>query len=151
LAAVVVLAAAAAYETAVALELLSVGPLPGEGPAGEWFVEVAAFAASLVGIGTSVASIRRPHAQRSTPSLLLAPAAAAYVIARLYAFDPYYAPTLRRASEDGIIPEWWVFLLAGASLVAAILVRTRPRQGSILTCVVLVACTFTAAVEHAGH
>ena len=150
-AAVLVLAIAAAYETVVALELLSIGTDPGEGPAGEWVVESAAFVASLVGIGTSVANVRQRDPRPGVASMLLAPAASAYILARLYTFDPYYAPTLRRASDGGIVPVWWVFLLAGASLVAATLVRTRPRAGSILTCAVLIVCTVTAALEHAGH
>jgi len=151
LAAVLVLTAAAAYEAVAAFELLSIGTLPGEAPTGEWLVEWSAFVASLVGIGTSVANVRASHMRPGIPSMLLAPAAGAYVVARLYTFDPYYAPALRRASDGGVIPVWWVIVLAGASLVAAILVRARPKMGSVLTCVVLVACTVTAALEHAGH
>ncbi len=151
LAAVLLLTMAAAYETVVALKLLSIGTLPGEGSTGASLVEGSAFVASLAGIGTSVANARARHVRPGISSMLLAPAAAAYVVARLYTFDSYYAPTLRRASDGGLIPVWWVILLAGASLVAAILVRARPRTGSVPTCVVLGGCTATAALEHAGH
>jgi hypothetical protein len=86
--------------------------LPGEGPAGGGAVLAAALAAMLVGAAVSLVAARRGSSRPSAADVLLAPGAAALVVARFYAFDPYYAPTLRRMSEDGAVPDWWVFLLA---------------------------------------
>jgi len=151
LAVLVVLTAAAAYEAAVAFGWLSVGPKPGEAPVGNGLVLGAALLALVAGAGLSAvyASHRRPRADAL--GALIAPAAAAFVVARFYSFDPYYAPTLRRMSDDGLVAASWVYTLAGLALLAAILTRTRPRTGLGLTVLVLLMSAFTALAEGGGH
>ena len=82
---------------------------------------------------------------------LLAPAAAAFLVARFYTFDPYYLPTLRRASDGGLVAPEVVYLLAGLALVAGLLVRLRPRVGLWLTSVVMIGCALFAWVAYGGH
>ena len=147
---VLVLAAATVYEAAVALGLISIGTLPGEGPPGEGLVLSLALLALLVG---SVSAVTR--AKRMTDgdplTALLAPAAAAFVVARFYTYDPYYAPTLRRMSDGGLIPAWWVFLLVVAALLASILARTRMHAGMPPTVVVLLLSALATLFAGAGH
>jgi hypothetical protein len=90
-----------------------------------------------------------PHVEASAS--LLAPAAAAFVLARFYTYDPYYAPTLRRMSDDGLVADAWVYVLVGLALLAAVLVRLRPRAGLGATSLVMVLSAFTALAEGAGH
>jgi hypothetical protein len=94
--AVLVVLTAAAYEAAAAFGWLSVGPEPGQAPVGNGLVLGAALLALIAGAGLCVlyASHRRPRADAL--GSLIAPTAAAFVVARFYSFDPYYAPTLRR-------------------------------------------------------
>jgi hypothetical protein len=72
-------------------------------------------------------------------------------VARFYTFDPYYAPALRRMSDDGLIPDAWVYTLVGLALTAAILTRTRPRLGMSATVLVLLLSALTALAEGLGH
>jgi hypothetical protein len=93
----VVLLAAALYEAAVALRLVSMGKLPGTEPAGGVWVFRLAMLALVAGIALSLLALRR-EAVPQRLQVLLAPSALAFVIARYYTFDPYYLPTLRRMS-----------------------------------------------------
>lgn len=149
--AVVLLVTGAVYETAVALELIAIGALGGEGPVGEGFVATTAFSGFLLGIGASVATALRSAVRPAIALTLLAPAGAAFMTALFYSFDPYYAPTLRRASEGGVISPAWVFVLVGASLVTAVLAAIRPRLGSVATFLVLLLCAVTTFAERLGH
>jgi len=113
-------------------------------------VFVAGVLALLVGAG---ASFRHAVGTRVDPGLvwlLLAPVGAAYVLARWYSFDPYFAPTLRRHSE-GIVSGAWIVGLVVAALGSAILVRLFPRIGGIGTTVVLLLCTITVWAAGLGH
>src|SRR5204863_10177992 len=83
--------------------------------------------------------------------VLLAPAAAAFVIARFYPYDPYYAPTLRRMSEDGALPAWWIYGLAALAIVAGVATAIRPRIGLAATAIVLLLSALTALAEGSGH
>lgn len=105
----------------------------------------------LLGIGASVANAARPYARRLPALMLVAPAAAAFVVARFYAFDPYYAPSLRRASDGGLVPTAEIVVVVAVSLVAGCLVATRPRLGSAATCCALLLCAFTALALRLGH
>jgi hypothetical protein len=87
----------------------------------------------------------------TVPELLLAPAGAAFVVARFYTYDPYYAPTLRRMSEDGFVAGWWVFALVSMSLLAGVLATARTRLGMTACLVVLVLSALTAIAEGGGH
>ncbi|MBA2740778.1 MAG: hypothetical protein H0U46_02065 [Actinobacteria bacterium] len=145
------MAVGAVYETCVALEIIPLGAVPGAAPPGEAAVAIAAVAGLLLGSGASGANAAR-HDTRSFWALkLLGPVAAAYVVARFYAFDPYYAPSLRRASEGGLVSTPWIALIVALSLGAAALAAVRPRLGSTCTFVVLLLCFFTALVVRLGH
>jgi hypothetical protein len=135
----------ACYEAAVALGALAVGPLPGEEPAGEGVLLGLAEAALVLAAGFAAVSPRRPFVW------LLAPVAAALVVARFYSFDPYYAPTLRRMSDGGVVAGRWVVFLGIAAVVAAAAVRMRPRVGAFLTVGVLVFSFVTVVFEGAGR
>jgi hypothetical protein len=146
-----VLAAAAAYEAAVALGWLDIGPEPGQAPpANDVVLRVAGFAL-LAGAGLCLVRAWAPLTQVDALALLLAPAAVAFVLARFYSYDPYYAPTLRRMSDDGLVPDSWVYLLLGLALLAAVLVRIRPRAGLGATALVLLLSAVTALAEGSGH
>ena len=142
---VAVLAAAACYEAAVALGLVDVGPLPGQGPPREAAVLLPALGALLVGAVVVTLAHDRPLAW------LLAPAAAALVVARFFSFDPYYAPTLRRMSDGGAVSPAWVAFVAVAALAAGIALRTGRRAGAFVSSAVLVLSFATVVFEGAGH
>ncbi len=142
---------AACYELAVALGLISLDPSSGEGPAGDGLVLAAALLALVVGCALTATLAARSPALSGGPAMLLAPAAAAFLSARFYSYDPYYAPTLRRMSEGGLVPSGWVFFLVGVALLASVLVRLEPRAGMALTASVLPVCALTALLASAGH
>ena len=55
------------------------------------------------------------YAARPEPvAALLAPAAAAFLVAYFFTFDPYYAPSERRYSDGGAVPLGWIVLCAVA-------------------------------------
>jgi hypothetical protein len=146
-----VLAAAAAYEAAVALGWLEVGPEPGQAPPGDGLMLAAAVFALVVGACLCVAYAVRPRLPADALASLLAPAAAAFVVARFYTFDPYYAPTLRRISDDGLVADAWVYTLVGLAVLAGALVRIRPRLGLSATAFVLMLSAVTALAAGLGH
>ena len=149
--ALVVLAGATVYETAVALGALSVGPAPGQGPAGESIVVTAALLAMLVGGMACFGNAVRANVDSGAVWMLLAPSAAAFVAARFFTFDPYYAPTLRRSSDDGVVSPWWIVVIAGLALATAALTWARPRLGMAATSAVLVLCALAALTVRLGH
>lgn len=142
--------ASAVYQIAVALEVLSLGSEPGQGPPAAGVVIAIALLALLVGVGVSIGYVSRAHAKPEPVWLLLAPAGAAFVVARWYSFDPYFAPTLRRYSE-GVVAGSWIVVLVGLAVGAAALVKLLPRAGGIVTAVVLLLCAVTAAYAGLGH
>ena len=144
---IVVLVAGAAYEAAIALEWISIGNEPGEGATASGFVLAVALLAMLAAACGCVATVRTGSASFA----LVAPAAAAFVVARFYTFDPYYAPGLRRASEGGLFPAWWIYGLAALAVAAAGLARVSPRGANALACAVLLVSALTAFAIHAGH
>jgi len=142
-----VLLACAAYEAAIALKWISIGNEPGEGATGSGWVLGVALLAMLVGIVACAAAVRARRAKYA----LVAPAAAAFVVARFYTFDPYYAPGLRRASDGGIFPAWWVYGVAAACVAAAALARTGFRAASLLSAAALLVTAITSWAMYAGH
>jgi hypothetical protein len=144
-----VLAAGAAYETAVALGWISLGTQPGEGPPFEGLVLVAALIAMLVGALVSWAL--SDGGRSSTAVALLAAVASAFVVARFYGFDPYYLPTLRRYSNAGTFPPAWVYTVAGLGVLASLLCFARPRVGLVLSGAALLVCAFTSIFLGTGH
>jgi hypothetical protein len=147
---VVALVACAAYEVGVALGALSLGSAPGEGPPGGDAVLAVALLALLLGGLLSLAH-RSGRFGPGAAAALLGPAAVAFVAARFYSYDPYYAPTLRRMSDGGATSPTWIFLLIAIAPVAAVLTRIRPRIGQGITAVLLVLCFVTAWLEDTGH
>jgi hypothetical protein len=145
---VLVLLAAAAYEAAVAFEWISMGSQPGDAAAGQAPVSMAAFLALLTGI---VATLISRRILRRWPAALVPVAAAAYMVAHYYAFDPYYLPTLRRLSDGGVVAAAWVYGVAVASLVATVAIRRRPSTAPVLTPLVLLVCAVTVFAQGKGH
>jgi hypothetical protein len=148
--AALVLATAACYEALAAAGVLEIGNEPGEGTAGETVVSLAAAIGFLIAVAASLAAARG-RGPRGRVFVALPLATAAYMVARFYAYDPYYAPSLRRASEDGLVSQWWVFGLALAACAGAVVVRLAPRLGVALTVFVIASCGLTALVERGGH
>ena len=144
-----VLVVGTAYETAVALEWISLGTQPGDGPPFEGLVLVPTLIALLVGALVSWGSSTSGRSGVSVA--LLAAVAGAYVVARFHGFDPYYLPTLRRYSDAGTFSPAWVYTVAGLGLLASLLCFARPRVGLVLSGAVLLVCLFTSIFLGTGH
>ena len=97
--------AASAYELALALGAGSLGPLPGDDVAGAGVVFVIGLLAML-----ACAVLAPSDSSRPLPAALFTPAAAAFVVAFFYTYDPYYAPALRRYAEGGA--SWYLAVVA---------------------------------------
>jgi hypothetical protein len=145
LVAVAALLGCTAFEAAVALGAIDIGTQPGEGPAGGGPVLVVALLALFLSGGLLASGIT------SAISPLLPPAAAAFVAVRFFTYDPYYAPTLRRMSDQGLVSPVWVAALAVGSIVVAVALRRSASAGRPLAVVLLVLAALTALVEGAGH
>ena len=149
LAILLVLAAAALYEAAVALEWIPVGTQPGEGARFEGVVMVSAVVAMFAGIVVSLVL-----GARGRPSLagsLFAVAAAALMVAHYFTFDTYYLPTLTRYSDSGSFSTTWVYSVAVAGVLASLLSLARPRIGFLATPVVILLSLFTIVFAGFGH
>jgi hypothetical protein len=146
---VAVLAAATVYEAVVALGVIEPGSLPGDGPPGAGIVLAAALVAMLAGaaLALGVSGFGGP----ASTAELLSPAAAAFLVARFFTFDPYYAPTLRRFSDSGFVSPLLVAGLVLAALAAAVLTHAWPRAGLFLTAPVVLACALTVLLMAGGH
>lgn len=146
----VVLFAAAAYELALALDLVgSYTATPGQDVEGEETVAAVARLTMLVGAVVALVHAIRP---RSTWAVaLFAPAAAAFILARIYTYDPYYLPSLRRYSDEGDVLEWWIVGMLAVSIVVGFWCRLRPRAGSIATALMLPLLWLTSLLAAAGH
>lgn len=146
------LVAAAAYELAIAVGAIGIGSSPGDGAPAETIVLIAALLALLIGciwaIACSVSS--RPGLARA-PASMLAPAAVALLLARFYSYDAYYAPSLRRMSDGGLVAAGWVYALVAAALAAAVLSSVRRKAGLATTAPLLILVAVTALLENAGH
>jgi hypothetical protein len=145
-----VIVAGALYEAAVAGGVVPIGTVPGEGPRGEEYVLLAgvgALLATAVVVAFVAVGVLGPFA--AGPLLPLA--GAAFAFARWYSYDPYYLPTLRRASEGGLVPASWMAGLVLLSLLAAALSYARPRPGAALTVVALTLSAVTAFAAQLGH
>lgn len=139
----VVLLGAAAFELALALGASGVGPEPGDAPAGEEAVYVLALVTLVV---TAIATGRRAQ-----PLMVIAAwAGAGFVLARFYTFDPYYAPTQRRYSDQGGVAPAWVWFVAVATILVAVAAQRRRRLAPVSS-LALIACAATAVFEGAGH
>lgn len=144
-----VLVAAAAYEVALMLWGSYAGLAAGEEPDGEVPVSSLAVLAMLVGVIVAVVCAVRSRVPRAVA--LFAPAAAAFVIATFYSYDPYYFPNLVRHSDRGHVSGSWILAMVSLSLGAAGLSLLKPRLGSIATSLTLPLLLFTWFVTGIGH
>lgn len=146
----VVLVAATISEGLVALGVVGLSP-----STGDWDVRdillVAAFFALFFGGPLFVAAAFTRFADGLRPGPFVALATGAVVVARFLSYDPYYAPYLRRMSDGGILPGWWIVVVAGAALGAAVLSRRDPRMGLVLTGIVMFLAGPTIFVAGVGH
>jgi hypothetical protein len=134
-----------AYEAAIAVGWIPIGSAPGEEAGGQALVLPATGLAMLVGIAVAIFS-----AGRNRIVAALAPATAAFMVARFYGFDPYYAPSLLRPSETGGISPLWVWTLVVVSLMVAAITLREPRLG-FLNAPVMFLCAVTAMFVDIGH
>jgi hypothetical protein len=149
-----VVATGAAYELLVALGVIGLGPQPGDAPAGATaIVPLALLALLLVGgllLGAAMGGGRwNGWGRLAVPAA--GAAAAAFLIARFYSYDPYYAPGLRRMSDGGAVAGRWIAFVVAATLVSGLLVRRWPRAASAGTALGVWAIALTAAVVGLGH
>ena len=142
-AALAVLLGGAAYEALVAFEAIPLGDQPGDGPFGGTVVLAASLLACLVASGACLARALGAPVPSALVWLALAPAGFAFTLARWYAFDPYYLPSLRRYSTNTVHGPWIVGL-GIAALLAAGVGRPWPRAGALASAAVLLACALTA-------
>jgi sulfite exporter TauE/SafE len=143
-----VLVGASLYEALVALGVIELGSQPGEGPRGEQAVALIAVCAMLVAAGLALVAAL---GARVPFVALLPPAAAAFLVARFYTFDPYYLPALRRFSDDGMLPPGLVYGMVALAIGAGLLTRVNRRLGAALSVPVILACALFAQVVVGGH
>jgi hypothetical protein len=148
-AALALLLAATVYEGLIATSVIHLGSEPDEGAQGSGIVLATGLGAILVGAALALAHSYRGPAPPFVE--LLAPASAAFLLARFYTFDPYYLPTLRRLSEDGLLSPVLVYALAGLAVLAGILVRLRVTLGLLCSAAAMLACALLAWVAAGGH
>lgn len=145
-----VLIVAATYETAIAVGVIPLGPHPGQAPKGNGPVVLAGLAALLLGgLALFAAGVTARAAARVVQLCDLA--AVAFVVARWFSYDPYYAPSLRRMSDGGVIPAWWIVGLIVLGVVAALAARRSAASGSALSGVLFWIGALTALLAPAGH
>jgi hypothetical protein len=149
LAILIVLAVGTAYEAGVALGWIEMSSVPGEEPAGRDAILTAALITMMAGALLAVAWAIQ--AKPGGLAALLAPAAAAFVVARFYSFDSYYLPTLRRMSDGGSVSGSWIVLVVALALAAGALVVARPRVGLIGTALLFPTAALTALAVGLGH
>ena len=109
----VVLAACTLHQVAVAASWIAMGPQGGDDPAGTTAAIIAALVAMVAGAVALGATVR----SRLAPLVPLA--AVAFVVARFYTFDSYYAPALRRMSDGGLVAPGLIYALILAAVVVA--------------------------------
>jgi hypothetical protein len=146
-----VLLGAAGYEALAAAGVIDPGNEPGEEPFGEAVVSAAAALGFLIAFAAVPVAASRNLVRRAIPWITLPLAAGAYMVARFYAYDPYYAPTLRRASDGGVVSPWWVLVLGATTVLTAIVARLSSRLGAGVTIVIAGLCGLTSFVERLGH
>jgi hypothetical protein len=141
------------YEAAVAAGAIAMGDVPGDAPEGEWVFVAAAVGALLAATALACSLLFGRATRASTLVLLLPVGGLAFVLGRWYAYDPYYLPTLRRASEGGLVAGGWIVVVvvaavAGAALTASARLR---RLGLCVSVAALLAELATAVAVRGGH
>jgi hypothetical protein len=144
-----VILGATVYELLVALHVIELGSLPGEGPPGAsiagWLAAGGLLAAAL--LSTALAWAGRAPALAA----LLAPAAGAFLLAYFHTFDPYYLPTLMRYSDRDFVQPALVYALVAAAFAAGLVTFLRRRPGLVLSVPVILACGLAAGWSSIGH
>jgi hypothetical protein len=144
-----VILGATVYELLVALHVIELGSLPGEGPPGAsiagWLAAGGLLAAAL--LSTALAWAGRAPARAA----LLAPAAGAFLLAYFHTFDPYYLPTLMRYSDRDFVQPALVYALVAAAFAAGLVTFLRRRPGLVLSVPVILACGLAAGWSSIGH
>jgi hypothetical protein len=145
---VAVLLVGAVYELALALGAGSGSARAGNDVDGASSILVAAYLGMPV--GAIVAGIDAVGPASAAGVALLAPAAAAFLLAFFFTYDPYYAPVLERNSERDVVSLAWVPLLALAAGSVGVLARIRPpgAAATVVTLLVLLPTTFAVADSH---
>lgn len=148
---VVLVVAAAFYEGSLALGWTATRPLP-ERPT-EWLVPLLG-ALALVILALVLASVfvegdPAPRVAAVVPFVL--PAAASLLAARLFSYDPYYLPTLRRLADHGVVPSGWTYALLSAAAVIEGLMLVRRRLGVLLASPVLLVIAAAILAAASGH
>jgi hypothetical protein len=145
-----VVAAGAAYEAAVALGLIGLGPRPAEPPTGNTpMLETSLLALMLLGLALLAAAVARPG-DRAWGGIAGA-GASAFLVGRFYSYDPYYAPDLVRISQTAVVAGTWVVAVVAATLGAGLLAAWWPRAGLAASGLGVWAIAMTAAVAGTGH
>jgi hypothetical protein len=142
------LVCATTYEALVAFGVIELGSQPGDGPPGAQTLALIAVLTMLVAAGLALAAAL---GTRVPFVALLPPAAAAFLVARFYTFDPYFLPTLRRFSDNGMLPPVLVYCVVALAVGAASLTCVHRRAGAALSAVAILACAFFAQVVTGGH
>jgi hypothetical protein len=148
-AAVTLLLGATVYELLVALRVIELGTLPGEGPPG---ASIAGWVAAVALLGAAVLCVVLAIT-RNAPALaaLLAPAAGAFLLAYFHTFDPYYLPPRIRYSERDFVPPELVYALVAAAVAVGLLTLLRRRAGLVLSAPTILACGLAAGWASIGH
>jgi hypothetical protein len=143
-------AAATVYEVLVAVNVIHLGELPGEGPPGDELVGL--IAAATVAASTVLALILVRRGAEGTPlAAALSPAAAVFMVAHFYTYDPYYLPTLLRHSDRDFVPSLVVYLLAALSVGVGLVTLVKRAAGLVLTVPAVLLCGLTAWFSGVGH
>jgi hypothetical protein len=125
------------------------GEVPGQRLVGQTVAESVASLAMILAFGLTIDGATRRAATRAVA--WLAPAAGAFVLAHYFTYDPYYFPGLRRYSEGGILPLWWLIVVAAGSILAGLLARHRPRSATYTNCLILPVIFLTFIWMGTGH
>jgi hypothetical protein len=143
------LATATVYEALVALRVIDLGSLPGEGPPGAgivgWLAAMGLVTAAFL-CAVLARSVRAPAL-----SALLAPAAGAFLLAYFHTFDPYYLPSLMRYSERDWVPPVLVYALTAIAVGVGLLTFLRRRAGLALSVPAILMCGLAAFWQGIGH
>jgi hypothetical protein len=143
------LATATVYEALVALRVIDLGSLPGEGPPGAgivgWLAAMGLVTAAFL-CAVLARSVRAPAL-----SALLAPAAGAFLLAYFHTFDPYYLPSLMRYSERDWVPPVLVYPLTAIAVGVGLLTFLRRRAGLALSVPAILMCGLAAFWQGIGH
>jgi len=125
----------------VAVEWIDMPQEPGADAGGQAVVLVAVLVAIAA---TIVVSFLRA---RDLAFAAIPLAAATWMVAHYYAFDPYYLPTHRRFSDDGSVASAWVY---GVALIG-VGVAALSRKTSVPVPLYVLLCALTVVGMGVGH